>query len=849
MSFFSRLKHLNSRFRLLPIFLWGMLATGLLGLVAGAGLYLYLVPKLPEIDALKDVRMQVPLRVYSRDGKLIAEFGEMKRIPLRYDQLPEQMVQAVLAAEDNRFFEHPGVDYQGLMRAAFHLIRTGERGQGGSTITMQVARNFFLSREKTYTRKLNEILLSLKIEQELSKEQILELYLNKIYLGKRAYGAAAAAQVYYGKELDQLNLAQLAMIAGLPKAPSAYNPIINPERALLRRNYVLRRMHELAFISDEQFDQALNAPVTAEEHGFTTEMSAPYLAEMVRAEMLDQYGEETYTYGYNVYTTVDSRLQSAANQALRNNLLAYEHRHGYRGAEKHVELPQQAQSSDWQAALEGMSTIGGLQPALVTAVAEKEAEFALRDGSQHTLPWAGMEWARPYISENFVGDEPKKAADILKPGDVVRVEQNAEGEWQLSQVPEVSAALVSLNPVNGALLALTGGFDFYHSKFNRVTQAQRQPGSNFKPFLYSAALANGFTPASIINDAPVVFTDSALESDWRPENYSGRFYGPTRLREALVNSRNLVSIRLLQSIGINTAINYAGNFGFSRDRLPRDLSLSLGSGTLTPFELARGYATFANGGFLIEPHFIQRIEDSDGTILFEANPAIACDERCREELEVERRLASQLAADLLGFAEPEPLDAAEIGASMPETGLDGEAEEETPQAVRFAPRTVEARNVYLIRSIMQDVIQRCTGRRALQLGRRDLAGKTGTTNDQHDAWFSGFNSDVVTTAWVGFDTPQPLGNRETGAQAALPMWIDYMREALRDRPHHTMPQPDGMVTVRIDATTGVYTSPDNPDAIFELFPVEDAPQPDSSFANGGDSASGSSGGNISEDLF
>lgn len=825
-----------------------MLALALLGLVGSAGLYLYLVPKLPEIDTLKDVRLQVPLRVYSRDGKLIAEFGEMKRIPLRYDQLPEQMVQAVLAAEDNRFFEHPGVDYQGLMRAAFHLVRTGERGQGGSTITMQVARNFFLSREKTYTRKLNEILLSLKIEQELSKEQILELYLNKIYLGKRAYGAAAAAQVYYGKDLDQLNLAQLAMIAGLPKAPSAYNPIINPERALLRRNYVLRRMHELEFISDEQFEEALDAAVTAEEHGFTTEMSAPFLAEMVRSEILEQYGEDTYTYGYNVYTTVDSRLQSTANQALRKNLLAYEHRHGYRGAEKHVELSEQAGASEWQAALEGMGTIGGLEPALVTALAEKEAVIVLRDGSLHILPWAGLEWARPYISENFVGDDPEKASDILKPGDVVRVEQNTEGQWQLSQVPEVSAALVSLNPVNGALLALTGGFDFYHSKFNRVTQAQRQPGSNFKPFLYSAALANGFTPASIINDAPVVFTDSALESDWRPENYSGRFYGPTRLREALVNSRNLVSIRLLQSIGINTAINYAGNFGFARDRLPRDLSLSLGSGTLTPYELARGYATFANGGFLIDPHFIQRIEDSDGTILFEANPAIACDETCRKELEEERQLASQLAADLLGFADAEPLDAADIGdSSQPES--DDDAEEKAPQAVRFAPRTVEARNVYLIRSIMQDVIKRGTGRRALQLGRNDLAGKTGTTNDQHDAWFSGFNSDVVTTAWVGFDSPLPLGNSETGAKAALPMWIDYMREALRDKPHHTMPQPDGMVTVRIDANTGVYTSPDNPDAIFELFPVEDAPQPDNSFANGSHSDDDTSGGNINEDLF
>ncbi len=841
-------------------------------------IYLYLAPKLPDIEALKDVRLQVPLRVFSRDGLLIDEFGTMKRVPLRYGQFPPQLIHAVLAAEDDRFFEHPGVDYKGLIRAFVHLVQTGERGQGGSTITMQVARNFFLSREKTYTRKLNEIFLSLKIERELTKEEILELYLNKIYLGKRAYGFAAAAQIYYGKELADLELPQLAMIAGLPKAPSTYNPIVNPDRAVLRRNYVLRRMRELEYIDEEQYQTALAAEVIATEHAFGTELDAPYLAEMVRAEMLERYGEDAYSFGYNVFTTIGSDLQRTANKALHNNLIAYEHRHGFRGPEKHVELSEAAGSDEWVQALDGLSITGGLKPAVVVALAETEAVIALADASLHVLPWSGMEWAKRYIDINTVGDPPTTAADILTRGDVVRVEQDAEGVWQLAQVPEVAGALVSLDPNNGAVQALTGGFDFFASKFNRVTQAERQPGSNFKPFVYSAALENGFTPASIINDAPVVFEDSALESEWRPENYSGKFFGPTRLREALVRSRNLVSIRLLNSIGISTAISYVSRFGFSPERLPRDLSLALGSATLTPYEIVRGYATFANGGFLIEPFFIQRIEDSDGEILFEARPAIACDDECHKRLERERELAAEMAATLQ-LTDPETIDTPEEGNSETATTATDEYADTTSSAenpdsdesnfdkkpgefapieengVLFAQRTVEPRNIYLIRSIMQDVIKRGTGRRALQLHRQDLAGKTGTTNDQRDAWFSGYNNDVVTTVWVGFDNPRPLGNRETGAGAALPMWIDYMREALRDRPEHSMTQPQGMVSVRIDPQSGQYTSADNPDAIFELFRVENAPQPGTAQPvapdgnNGENGASGSDGSAITEQLF
>lgn len=836
----------HTRFRLRRILLTSTLVLGLLGALGLLGLYLYLEPKLPPIATLKDVRLQVPLRVYSKEGQLIAEYGEMKRVPLRYEQFPKDLVHAFLAAEDNRFFEHPGVDYQGLLRAAAHLIRTGERGQGGSTITMQVARNFFLSREKTYTRKLNEILLSLKIERELSKEEILELYLNKIYLGKRAYGAAAAAQIYYGMELEKLTLPQLAMIAGLPKAPSTYNPIINPERATLRRNYVLRRMRELDYISDEEYQAAVAAPVTASLHTLNTELDAPYVAEMVRAEMLERYGTDAYTYGYKVYTTIDARLQQAANQALHDNLIAYDRRHGYRGAEAHRALSATAEGPEWAETLQGFGSIGGLEPALVIALAEKEAVCYLPDSTLQVLPWEGMQWARPYIDENTLGKEPEQAADILQVGDIVRLERDGEGKWLLAQVPDVSGALVSLQPTDGALLALTGGFDFFQSKFNRAIQAERQPGSNFKPFIYSAALEQGFTLASIINDAPVVFEDSELESEWRPENYSGKFYGPTRLHEALVNSRNLVSIRLLQSIGIRSAINYVTNFGFDPERLSRDLSLALGSATISPYELVRGYATFANGGFLIEPYFIQRIEDSDGNVLYEADPLIACDDNCADFI------------PLLPAAEPEQAadaatDALMISADgVAQEAVDGQAELpiEELRLPRPAPRTIDKRNVYLIRTMMQDVIRHGTGRRALQLGRNDLAGKTGTTNDQRDAWFSGYNNDVVTTVWVGFDNPHPLGSRETGARAALPMWIDYMREALRGRPEAIMKQPEGMVSARIDAATGEFTAADNPNAIFELFRVEDVPTSGTHPAGNGNTTSNSGNGStITEELF
>ncbi|NOR51067.1 MAG: PBP1A family penicillin-binding protein, partial [Gammaproteobacteria bacterium] len=697
----------------------------------------------------------------------------------------------------------------GLLRAAYLFATTGEKRQGASTITMQVARNFFLSLEKTFLRKFNEILLSFKIEREISKQEILELYLNKIYLSKRAYGMEAAANVYYGKSLQQLNLAQIAMLAGLPKAPSSYNPIINPERALIRRNYVLRRMHQLNMIDDSVYKENASQPATASLHISNSELEAPYVAEMIRAELINLYGNTIYHSGYRIYTTIDAKLQRAANQALKKSLFDYDMRHGYRGPAANSEIDENTTVITGTSIIKKYPRVDKLSPALVIAINDQSIQALLRDGSVTELPWSAISWAKPYLDDNRQGPPPKAASDIFKNGDIIYLLKTENG-LQLRQIPEVSGALVSLNPKNGALLALVGGFDYYSSKFNRATQAMRQPGSNIKPFIYSAALENGFTTASIVNDAPVVFEDSNLESAWRPENYSGRTFGPTRLREGLVRSRNLISIRILRSMGVKNAISHLTNFGFDPAQLPKDLSLALGSLSLTPYQLIHGYTLFANGGFLIEPHFIQRIEDSSGNVIMEADPAIACDKACKKEL----------------LAEIDIMDSA----SQQESAIkEDEQQLSLPPAMKslpkFAPRTVSAQNIYLIRSIMQDVIKRGTGRRARALGRNDIAGKTGTTNDQRDAWFSGYNSDVVTTAWVGFDTPRSLGNRETGGRSALPMWIDYMKVALADSPDNPLTVPPGIVTVRINSETGEYADANDPKAIFESFRIENAPQP------------------------
>ncbi|NOY65964.1 MAG: PBP1A family penicillin-binding protein, partial [Gammaproteobacteria bacterium] len=680
---------MNKYIKALRIFLAVIFTAATASVIVIAAAYFYLAPGLPEIETLKDVKLTLPLRVYARDGGLIAEFGKERRTPVRYSNVPDLMIKAFLAAEDDRFFEHPGVDYQGLIRAALHLIKTGEKGQGGSTITMQVARNFFLSREKTFLRKFNEIFLSLKIEREIGKEEILELYLNVIYLGHRSYGVQAASQVYYGKNVHELNLAEIAMIAGLPKAPSRYNPIVNPQRALLRRNYVLGRMKMLNFISESQYNDALNTSVVASLHGLQLQVEAPYVAEMVRSRMLAEYGSEIYTRGFRVYTTIDSSSQKAANHALRKSLLDYDKRHGFRGVERNFVNILELGYEQWDQTLRDIPVIGGLVPGIVEVVEEKDVYIYLGKGKNTKLNLDDMQWARLFIDENKRGPALKAVTDFLKPGDLVRLQKTKDKKWTFSQIPKVAGALVSLSSRDGSILALVGGFDYFYSKFNRVTQAKRQPGSSFKPFIYTAALAKGFTPASIINDAPVVFNDPALESTWRPENYSGKFYGPTRLREALVHSRNLVSIRILRDIGIGYASRFLKKFGITRDMIQKDLSLALGSGSISPLELARAYAVIANGGYRVEPYFIDRIEEDDGEVIFSANPAIACLE-CEQQIEKDK---------LLKAAEDNE-QAVEVI----------EAENNPVNPVNLAKRSLSQQDAYLIHSIMRDVVRRGTGR-------------------------------------------------------------------------------------------------------------------------------------------
>jgi len=789
-----------------------LLSAFVAGIVTVGGILWYVLPELPSAEALREVHLQTPLRVYTADGRLIAEFGEKRRLPVSIENVPDLMKKAFIASEDDRFYEHPGVDWIAITRAAIELAQTREKKQGGSTITMQVARNFFLTPEKTYDRKLKEIVLAVKIEQELTKDEILELYLNKIFLGHRAYGVGAAAQVYYGATLDELSVAQIAMIAGLPKAPSSTNPVTNPKAAESRRAYVLARMLKLNFIDQQTYEQALMEPVATTVHGLRTEVDAPYLAEMVRAYLRDNYESDAYTAGYRVYTTVTSRLQNAANKALTDTLLKYDRRHGYRGPEHHIDLST-LESPDYAELLRAYVELGPLLPALVVGVGERDATVALADGSTLTIPWDGLKWARKYLAYYALGPLPKTAEEILKVGDVVRIEwqkldsdgktegaaaavEKPAGYWRLAQIPDVEGALVSLNTHDGAVQALVGGFDFRKSKFNRVLQALRQPGSNFKPFIYSAALEQGYTAATFVNDAPIVFDAPGLESAWRPENYSGKYYGPTPLRKALAYSRNLVSIRLLRAIGVDAVVKHVAKFGFDTSRLPKNLSMSLGSGELTPFELVSAYAVLANGGYRVEPYFIQRIESEDGQIVMQADPAVVCN-TCSEELRDE---------------DDEPVDIAAMIASA-----------QNPQ--HLAPRGLDANNAWIMNSMMRDVIKIGTGRGALVLNRPDLAGKTGTTNDQKDAWFSGFNGDIVTTVWVGFDDSKPLGKRETGASAALPMWVEYMRVALDGVPESVMERPPGLVTVKIDPSTGLLAGADDPNAVFESFRADNVPKP------------------------
>ena len=761
------------RMRRLLIVLTLTTGAGLAAILAAAVvIWVHFVPQLPSAESLRDVPLQVPLRVYARDEGLIAEFGEVRRRPLPLADIPEALRVAVVATEDEHFREHPGVDWRGIVRAVVHIVRTRQKGPGGSTITMQVARNFFLGREKTYFRKLNEILLALKIERELSKDEILELYLNKIFLGHRAYGVAAAAEVYYGKRLDELDLPQMAMIAGLPQRPSEFNPITNPARATVRRNHVLRRLLEVGFLDEARHRSASRAPITASRHAPTAETEAPYVAEMVRREVEKALGPSAYTGSYEVYTTLDSRLQAAAVGALREALLEYDRRHGYRGPEDRSDFDAAPDPDRIEALLRDVPPVGGLLPAVVTRTTAREATVHVRGEGEIVLPHEGVAWARPYAGVDRRGAAPEKVTDVLSPGDRIRVVRNGE-RWELAQVPEVQGAFVAMDPEDGSILALAGGFDFLRSKFNRGTQARRQPGSSFKPFIYASALAQGFTAASLINDAPVVFDDPAVEAEWRPENYSGKFFGPTRLREALVKSRNLVSIRLLREVGIDFTLDYLERFGFDRERLPRSLTLALGSGEITPLQSAAAYSVLANGGFAVHPWFVDRIENRHRETVLAAAP----DRVCRE-------------------------------------CEDGTLEKD---GVAVARRVLPAGDTWILQSILREVIRRGTGRKALALERTDLAGKTGTTNNQHDAWFCGFVPSLVGVAWVGFDEHETLGRHEVGGRAALPMWIKFMRTALAGVPERIPPPPEGLVKVRINPDTGRLANASDPDALFETF--------------------------------
>lgn len=754
------------------------IVTILLLILVASGVVLYVEKQLPDVDKLKEVHLQVPLRVYTADQRLIAQFGTKRRIPVTLNEVPKLLINAVLATEDARFYEHPGIDIIGIARASVAVFLTGKKVQGASTITMQVARNFYLSREKTYVRKVREILLALKIDREVSKNKILELYLNKIYFGNRAYGVAAAAKVYYGKELKQLSLAEMAMIAGLPQAPSRNNPLENAAGAIKRRNHVLARMLELGFISKAQYNQAVAQPLSASYHSEKIEVSAPYVAEMVRESMVEEYGQQAYEKGLTVYTTIQGKLQNDANNAIREGLLKYDRRHGFR---KPSDTLSQLAQNRWQEELGKLITVNNIQPAAVLQVMPQAINALLANGEIITIPWLGLAWARLQMDNGVIGPAPRNAAEVVAVGDVIRVLQDKNKQWHLTQIPEVQGAIVALNPQDGAIFALTGGFDYQLSNFNRALQAQRQPGSNFKPFLYSAALNKGYTLATIINDAPIVQADSGEDELWRPTNDTLKFYGPTPLRIGLIKSRNLVSIRLLQNIGIPYTLDYVKRFGFDPNTLPHSLSLALGTNSATPLQISLGYAVFANGGYLVMPYFIQKIMAQHGEVLYQADPVQAC--------------TACLLSD-------KP-----IANNLPKNP---------------APRVITPQNAYLMTQAMQDVIQQGTGRGAKILNRNDLAGKTGTTNQQVDAWFSGFNSNLVATVWVGFDNSKSL--KEYAAGVALPVWVQFMHDALENKPEATMPEPQGLITVRIDPETGLLAPPSSPKARFEIFRKKYAPK-------------------------
>lgn len=732
---------------------------------------------LPNTDELIDIQLQVPMRILTYEGDVIAEYGDKRRLPIRIEAVPRDFLNAIVATEDHRFYEHAGVDVRGLARATLHVIRHGRKSQGGSTITMQVARNYFLTRQKTFSRKFQEILLAIKIDRELSKDKILELYLNKIYFGKNAYGVQAAANVYYGKPVQALSLAQMAMLAGLPQAPSAINPLNNPKGAKTRRNHVLERMWVQGFIDEATYLSARAEPLSASFHRRTVDFAAPYVSDAIRQQLLASYGKSIYTQGLTVVTTIRREEQLAAERATERALIDYDLRHGWRGPLAHLALPEGDEPiiDRWRAALVDHPQTHYLDPAVVLSVDDTSVQVLRRHGELAELQLTENLWARPIRKNRSLGPEPTSFASFLHVGDVVMVEAT-DTTVLLRQIPEVTGAIVALDPMTGEIRALSGGFHFSVSHFNRALQAQRQTGSVFKPFVYAAALDKGYTAATITNDAPVVQKDPSLEKHWRPKNSSGQFYGPTRLREALTKSRNLVSIRVLDSIGIADTIEYLTRFGFPKNSLPRGLSLALGVNQSTPLDVARGYGILANGGQDITPHLIHHIRDDEGTVLFHANYPIAC-------------RAGQCVDDI-----PE-LPAAET--------------------------VIDPRVAYILTSMLQDTIDTGTARLARQLGRTYVAGKTGTTNDHKDNWFAGYSADLVCVTWMGYDDPRPVG--EYASRTTLPYWIDFMHQALKRRPDTPWEAPSGLRTVRIDPETGRAAEPGLSTGVFEIFREEYAP--------------------------
>ena len=733
--------------------------------------YLYLAPLLPEAETYRSVRLETPLRIYTSDGRLIDEIGN-RRNPVQFNDIPDVLIDALIATEDVRFYSHPGVDIQSLIRGFYGFI-IGRRLGGGSTITMQLANNLSFDNDNVYLRKLKEIPFALQIQRELTKEEILTLYLNTIYFGAGADGIGAAAFVYYGKPVEELTLAESAMMVSLLPCPSTCNPFSNPARALDRRRTRLANMLKEGMISNDEFNEANDAPITANRRNRNIEVSAPYVAEMVRKTIYDQFGEATYSMGFEVITSIDGNLQLAANEAVTNGLETYyDKRHGYRGVDTNYPPTQENAIPNWSAQLTSIPTYGNQEPAIVVSVQERTFEALTKGGEIVTIPWEGMSWAYAFIDRNNMWPPPDAASDLVKIGDLVRIKLDEKGNWELGQVPEVQGALVSMSPKNGAILALVGGYDFRRSQVNRVT-TPRPPGSNFKPFLYGAALENGYSAASVINDAPIA------RGSYRPNNYENNFLGPITLRYALKESRNVPAVRLYDLIGSAKVLEFASKFGFQTQNFPtNDLTVALGSQDVQPLELVTGYSSIANGGFKVNPWFIEKVTSELDGVLYQSDPLVVC-ENCNA----------------------------------------------TDSTTKIAPRIMDPRIAYILNSMLESVITEGSGNRVYrELGRDDLRGKTGTTNGPQELWFSGFNKNIATTVFVGLDQPEPLGEREQGATVAVPIWIDFMREALKDEPETTMSRPDGIVDLLIDKNSGNPATPGDPNAVFEYFRSENAPE-------------------------